>query len=56
VDGDPPCGISVYVLPESYYQPFIKKANLVVVYRGKSTDVVVAVKPDGVIPGRVLER
>jgi hypothetical protein len=48
--GDPPCGKSVYVLPESYYQPFIKKANLVLVYRGKSTDVVVAVRPGGPVP------
>lgn len=52
IDGEPPCGKSVYVLPESYYQPFIKKENLVVVYRGQSTDVVVAVQPNGSIhPG-----
>jgi hypothetical protein len=50
ISGDPPCGMSVYVLPGVYYQPFIKKANLAVVYRGKSTDVVVAVQPDGPVP------
>ena len=53
--GDPAAGKSIYVLEASYYGPFIEKANLVVVYRGKSTDVVVAVKPDGMIPGRVVE-
>jgi len=46
---DPPSGKTIYVLPGGYYQPFIKKENLVVVYRGKSTDVVVAVQPDGAL-------
>jgi hypothetical protein len=50
INGEPPTGKSVYVLPESYYQPFIKKANLVVVYRGNSTDVVVAVTPNEPVP------
>jgi hypothetical protein len=48
--GDPSAGKSIYVLPGSYYRPFIDAAKLVVVYHGKSTDVVVAVRPDGPIP------
>jgi hypothetical protein len=53
--GDPAVGNSIYVLPGLYYRVFIEKANLMVVYRGKSTDVVVAVKPDGAIPARMVE-
>jgi hypothetical protein len=51
-----PIGKSIYVLESSYYQGFIEKNRLVVVYRGKLTDVVVAVKPDGPIPPTMIER
>jgi hypothetical protein len=51
----PAAGRSVYVLPGGYYRPFIEQERLVVVYRGKSSDVVVAVKPDGAIPAGALE-
>ncbi len=53
--GQPAAGRSVYVLPGGYYRPFIERERLVVVYRGKSSDVVVAVKPDGAIPAGALE-
>jgi hypothetical protein len=48
--GDPSAGKSIYVLPATYYRPFIDAGKLVVVYRGKSTDLVVAVRPDGPVP------
>jgi hypothetical protein len=50
--GDPPKDKSIYVLQASYYANFIEKQHLVVVYRGNSTDVVVAVRPDGPVPPR----
>jgi hypothetical protein len=53
--GDPATDKSIYVLQASYYRPFIEKENLVVVYRGNSTDVVVAVKRGGAIPGQMVE-
>jgi len=43
---DFPVGKSIYVLHGSYYAEFIKKERLAIVYRGKSTEVVVAVRPD----------
>ena len=46
----PPAGKSIYVLHEPYEHEFIEKQELVVIYRGNSTDVVVAVRPDGPIP------
>jgi hypothetical protein len=51
-----PVGKSIYVLQSSYYQKFIENNRLVVVYRGKFTEVVVAVKPDGPIPPIMIER
>jgi hypothetical protein len=45
-----PTGKSIYVIPEGYYREFIQKQQLAIVYRGKLSDVVVAVKPDGPIP------
>jgi len=47
IDGqDPPAGKAVYVLRAGYHQPFIDHEKLRVIYRGKSTDVIVAVRPD----------
>jgi energy-coupling factor transporter ATP-binding protein EcfA2 len=51
-----PVGKSIYVLQSSYYQKFIEENRLVVVYRGKLTEVVVAVDPDGPIPPTMIER
>lgn len=41
----PPSGKAVYILQAPYDQQFIAKEKLTVIYRGKSTEVVVAVKP-----------
>jgi hypothetical protein len=47
---DLPKDKSVYVLLGRYRQSFIVQEKLAIIYRGKSTEVVVAVKPDGPIP------
>jgi hypothetical protein len=47
---EPPPGESIYVVNGFFDREFLQKEKLVVVYRGKSTDVVVAVRPDGPIP------
>jgi hypothetical protein len=53
---DPPPGKSIYVLHRVTERAFLENEKLVVVYRGKSTDVVIAVKPDGPIPATMIER
>jgi hypothetical protein len=46
-DGEPPPpGKWIYVLRAPYHQPFIDQEKLRVIYHGKSTEVVVAVRPD----------
>jgi hypothetical protein len=45
-----PVGKSIYVMHAGYSGELIEKQRLVVLYRGKSTEVVVAVRPDGPIP------
>ena len=40
-----PEGRSIYVLHSSFFREFIAKEKLTIVYRGKSTEIVVAVKP-----------
>ena len=45
VEEPPPPGKPVYVLRAGYHQPFIDKEKLRVIYHGKSTEVVVAVRP-----------
>jgi hypothetical protein len=47
---DLPAGKSVYILHEAYYRKFIDRYRLVVVWRGESTGVAVAVPPDGPVP------
>jgi hypothetical protein len=47
---EPSPGESLYVVHGLFDRDFLKQEKLVVVYRGKSTDVVVAVRPDGPIP------
>jgi hypothetical protein len=42
-----PPGKSVYILHGSYYRAFMDEHKLVVVYRGRISQVVVAVPPDG---------
>jgi hypothetical protein len=43
-------GKSLFVLHRVLDRPFLEKEKLIVVYQGKSTDVVIAVKPDSHIP------
>jgi hypothetical protein len=45
-----PPGKAVYVLHRPTYRTFMEERRLVVVYRGRMTDVVVAVPPDGRVP------
>ena len=47
---EPPVHESIYVLNGLFDRAFLDREKLVVVYRGKSTDVVVAVRRDGPIP------
>jgi hypothetical protein len=51
-----PAGKSIYVLHGGYYRALIEKEKLAIIYRGKSTDAVVAVRPDGPIPAVGVER
>jgi hypothetical protein len=46
----PASGKAVYVLAATYHQPFIDAETLRVIYHGKSTDVIVAVRPDDPMP------
>jgi hypothetical protein len=48
-------GRSIYVMSGVFWREFIDKEKLVVVYRGKFSEVVVAVKPDGPIPPTMIE-
>ena len=50
-----PPGKSIYVLHRDYYREFIKSQQLVVVYRGKLSQVVVAVPAGGPIPTTMIE-
>jgi hypothetical protein len=45
-----PPGKAVYILHGPYYHAFINEQKLVVVYRGRISQVVVAVPPDGLVP------
>lgn len=45
----------VYVMHGLYEKSFLERENLAVIYRGATSGVVVAVKPDGVIPAKWLE-
>jgi hypothetical protein len=49
-------GKSIYVVHGSYEQQFLDREKLSVIYRGKTTDVVVAVRADGLIPARMVGR
>jgi hypothetical protein len=50
-----PTGKSIYVLHAGYFREFIKKERLAIVYRGRISEVVVAVRPDGPIPTTAIE-
>jgi hypothetical protein len=50
----PAVGRSVYVLNELFDVEFLIKEKLVVVYRGKSTGLVIAIKPGGSIPAAMI--
>jgi hypothetical protein len=45
-----PAGKSIYVLEGGYYREFIEKEKLAIIYRGNSTEIVVAVQTGGPIP------
>jgi hypothetical protein len=45
-----PPGKAVYILHRSFYRAFMDENKLVIVYRGRITEVVVAVPPDGPVP------
>jgi hypothetical protein len=53
---EPPPGKTIYVMNGLFEREFLEREKLVVVYRGKSTDVVIAVKPGGAIPATPIER
>jgi hypothetical protein len=48
-------GRSIYVMDGVFWRKFIDREKLAIVYRGKFSDVVVAVRPDGPIPPAMLE-
>jgi hypothetical protein len=50
-----PVGRSIYVISGVYGREFIDAEKLAIVYRGKSTDVVIAVKPDGPVPAAMID-
>jgi hypothetical protein len=50
--GEFPVGKYVYVMDGPFERKFIDREGLAVIYRGKSTAVVVAVKPGGPIPAK----
>jgi len=52
---NPPADKSVYVMSEVNQRSFIDREKLVVVYRGKFSDTVIAVKPDGPIPPAMID-
>ncbi len=47
---------SIYVVDSRYWRDFVDQEKLAIVYRGKFSDVVVAVKPGGPIPAKVQLR
>jgi hypothetical protein len=55
VDGAFPTGREIYVMHGPFERPFIEREKLVIIYRGKSGEVVVGVRPDGPIPAVAIE-
>jgi hypothetical protein len=51
-----PVGKSLYVMHGPFERPFIEREKLVIIYRGKSGEVVVTVPPNGPIPPVVIDR
>jgi hypothetical protein len=54
-DTNLPVGKTIYVLNGPYFDAFLKKQNLAVIYRGESTEVVVAVSPNGPVPPIMID-
>jgi hypothetical protein len=52
---DLPVSKTVYVLHGGHEGPFIEKGRLTIVYRGKSSEIVVAVRPGGPVPPTMIE-
>ncbi len=50
VAGAFPVGRAIYVMHGPFERPFIERERLAIIYRGRSGEVVVAVKPGGPIP------
>ncbi|MEP6963255.1 MAG: hypothetical protein ABI995_14335 [Acidobacteriota bacterium] len=48
-------GRSVYVMDGIYWRDFIQREKLAVVYKGKFSELVVVVKPDGPVPATPVE-
>jgi hypothetical protein len=48
-------GKPIYVLSGAIWREFIEKEGLMTVYRGNFSDVVVAVRPGGIIPARIVK-
>ncbi len=53
VAGAFPVGREIYVMHGPFERPFIERERLAIIYRGKSGEVVVAVRPDGRVPVEV---
>ena len=54
--GEFPSGLSMYVVDGPFDRKFIEREGLVVIYHGKWTAVVVAVRPEGAIPAVRIDR
>jgi hypothetical protein len=52
---EPPSGRSLYVMNAVTQRQVIDERKLVVIYRGRFSDVVIAVKPDGPIPPTMID-
>jgi hypothetical protein len=48
--GEFPVGKPVYVMHGPFEKPFIEREGLAIIYRGRSGEVVVAVRPGGAVP------
>jgi 4-amino-4-deoxy-L-arabinose transferase-like glycosyltransferase len=53
---DSPVRAPIYVLHGNESRKFINMENLAIIYRGKLSDIVIAVRPDGAIPATMIEQ
>jgi hypothetical protein len=52
---NPPADKSIYVMSRVNQRSFIEKEKLIIVYRGRFSDTVIAVKPNGPIPPTMID-